>query len=152
TVVDFELQEDWNGLPSGRVVAGGRATLSAVGVPAWATVTFDSPPVLDANPYWLAAHATQGSAVWLTQPDEAELRALRANGVGGWDAIGAPNGRRAVHRFYSRVPPEDERPGGSVSVAGRPVQGAALNGSSTYDIAAALVAAFAGVASGPVSV
>jgi hypothetical protein len=151
TEVDVEVQEDWNGAPSGRIVAAGRASLHELGGAGWATVFFDDQPVLDANPYWLVLQARQGGAVWLTEPADAALRALRGDATAGWEREQASGGLRALYRVFSRVANGDAQPPTGLTVAGGSVAGTAQNGDRTYDLAAALNAGLAGAAPGLVS-
>ena len=151
TEIAVEIQEDWNDAPSGRVIGGGRASLHEVGETAWATLAFDDPFVLDASPYWLALHATRGSAVWVTEAAEGELRALRGDIDAGWERVQAPDGLRAVYRVLSRAEQEVASSAAGVTVAGSPVAATAQDGQLSYDLAAALNAGLTGAAPGLVS-
>lgn len=67
-----ELQENWNGQPSGRKLAEGKIQLNALGQQTWSIVTLPKPIPLASSPYWLLLKSAKGAALWLTQSGDCE--------------------------------------------------------------------------------
>jgi hypothetical protein len=86
TALAVELREDWQGAPSGRILAVGAIDVPRAAELVWATLLLPADVTLFGQTYWLAARAAKGAAVLLA------------------DAGGKP-----LHRFFTaangQVPP-----------------------------------------------
>jgi hypothetical protein len=76
TSLQVEIQEDWQGSPSGKRVADGTIFLDRVGAPGWVTLRLPDPITLPTRPHWLIVRAASGRAVWLTHAGSAPLGLL----------------------------------------------------------------------------
>jgi len=80
TQVTVEVQEDWQGAPSGKQLAAGRVVLVDAGVPERVAIFFD-PVVLPAGPVWVVLQAAKGHAVVLATADaSSSTRVVRTPG------------------------------------------------------------------------
>jgi hypothetical protein len=142
TVVSLELQEDFQGSPSGKRLAGGTASLAAPGDAAWATVFFD-PVVLPSGPLWLVLRAAKGDAVWIGAPDEGGSVRVVHTADGAAPIATALPGLRALYEVFSRSGDAAARPATSLSVGGVDVAATRDGATATYDFTSALQAALA---------
>ncbi len=149
TEVAVELQEDWQGAPSGKRLAAGTAALEAPGEAGWATVFFDR-VVIPSGPVWIVLRAAKGEAVWLAAPaDGGGLRVVRApDRAPASETILA--GLRPLYELFSRSGGAAEAPASVLEVGGTSVPAVRDGDRSTYDIRAALQAALAASATGAV--
>ena len=76
TSVLVEIQEDWQGSPSGKRVAAGTIAVDRVGAPGWVSLQLPDPITLPTRPHWLMVRAASGQAVWLTHAGSAPLGLL----------------------------------------------------------------------------
>jgi len=139
TEVAIELQEDWQGSPSGKRLAAGTATVAQPGLVERATVFFDG-VVLASGLVWLVLRAAKGEAVWLAAPAE----------TGGLRVVRTADGETATETVLPRLAPRFElftrsgdaagRSGTALAVGATPVAAQQDGERSTYDIAAALQA------------
>jgi hypothetical protein len=139
TEVAIELQEDWQGSPSGKMLAAGTATVAQPGVVERTTVFFDG-VVLASGLVWLVLRAAKGEAVWLATPVETgALRAVRtADGETATENV-LP-GLVPVLEIFTRSGDAAGRSGTALAVGAIPVTAQQDGERSTYDIAAALQA------------
>jgi hypothetical protein len=139
TEVAIELQEDWQGSPSGKRLAAGTATVAQPGVVERATVFFDA-VVLASGLVWLVLRAAKGEAVWLAAPDETgALRTVRtADGETATENV-LP-GLVPLFQVFTRSGDAAGRSGTALAVGAIPVTAQQDGEQSTYDIAAALQA------------
>jgi hypothetical protein len=124
TRLSVQLEEDYQGAPSGRKLAAATVDLSEPGRRAWATLLFDAPTVITTDPHWLIATVARGAAVWLVARDESTVALFEQpaapNDRGGLLARGALPGCHTLYRFLSRTEPSREQsvdPGCAVSIA-----------------------------------
>jgi hypothetical protein len=130
-----ELREDHSGTPKGRKLAEANFVVEGLGVRTWATVRFESPIALQAQPHWVVLAARSGSSVWLGEPDAGEVQVLERSGEAPRDAI---RGVAPIHRILSRSPELAAEPAVAVTIAGEPTTTTAAGESRTYDLTAAL--------------
>ncbi len=90
TELMVELQEDWDGEPSGRKLATGMVAIQRAGRRGWFTLLFPEAIVLTTQPHWLLLRASSGSAVWLAQPGTPGVRVLHEGGAirPAWQGFG----------------------------------------------------------------
>lgn len=99
-----ELQEDWNGIPSGKKLAQASILLADVGKPSFVRVDFHEKLTLYTQDYWILAKTAKGSALWITRPKtETTVKVFRASGeqtpVGYYTEI---EGVKTFYTFFSR--------------------------------------------------
>ena len=68
TTLGVELQEDWQGAPSGRLLAEGSIDLGAPGDRVLATTRFRELALAADKAYWVVVTPAAGGAVWLARP------------------------------------------------------------------------------------
>ena len=102
TELRVALQEDWDGAPSGNVLAAAQLTIDEAGGMGYYRVDFGLRLALFPQPYWIVVATAKGAGVWLGRP-EAEGRALllppAANGGGLLPS--ALTGIQPGHRFFA---------------------------------------------------
>jgi hypothetical protein len=103
THLAVELQSDWQGLPSGKRIAGGGASLTRVGEMQWAIVSLKDPALLPGEAFWILTTASKGAAVWLVEAGDDPLRLLE-NPSGAWNEASRLDGQRALYRL---LPPSE---------------------------------------------
>jgi hypothetical protein len=130
-----ELREDHSGTPKGRKLAEATFAVEGLGVRTWATVRFESPIALQAQPHWVVLAARSGSSVWLGEPAAGDVHVLERSGEAPRDAI---RGVAPIHRILSRSPELAAEPAVAVTIAGEPTTMTAAGESRTYDLTAAL--------------
>jgi len=102
TTLSADLQEDWQGIPSGRSLGGGEVTLTRIGEAVWAIVTLPKPVVLPTMPHWIIVRAGDGSGVWLAQPSEDTVGLFEQRGERTvWSPTSALDGLRARYRLLT---------------------------------------------------
>ena len=137
TEVSVELQEDFQGAPSGKRLAAGTAKLAVPGAVEHATVFFD-PIVLPAGTVWLALRAARGEAVWLAAPAEADgLRVRRTTDGGGTTETVLP-GLAPDFALFSRSGDATGAAATSLAVGATTVAARRDGSRSTFDLAGAL--------------
>lgn len=136
TKLAVELQEDWQGSPSGKKLAAGVVVLPEAGVSQRASVFFD-PVVLPAGTVWVVLQASRGHAVWLATADEsASVRVVRTPG-----AESVFPGISVSVELFTRSGAAAGAPATTLAVGAATVT---PDDGGTYDIAAALTAAGGG--------
>lgn len=153
--LQVELQDDWEGQPSGKTLAGGAIPLGQAGRWQWGALQFSTPVVLPARSHWLLAKATKGAAVWLATGADASVRAFETGMADGANGLRALAGTDALYRFYSRSKQAQTEPPAGYNLAGHPLveaQAAAETqtpaGTRVLDLTAALSAHLAGAPKG----
>jgi hypothetical protein len=103
TEIIVELQEDYQGRPSGKSLAGGSIAIPRIGRPDWVTLLFRDPVVLPSQPHWVLLKAARGQAVWLAQEGSEPVRVLEiATARGTTSEISVLDNLQALHLFLSR--------------------------------------------------
>jgi hypothetical protein len=117
----LELQEDHQGLPSGKRLAGATLALPAAGERLWATARFAAGLALPPQPHWLLLKAAQGQAVWLAEAADGEaLEGLeRSDPTSAWRRLRTAAGLQPRLRWLLRDTPA--APVLGVAVGDRPV-------------------------------
>jgi hypothetical protein len=139
-----ELHEDWQGQPSGKVLASGTVTGEQIGSPSWLTLRFSDTVILSTDPYWLVTRATSGRAVWLAQPAETTIQVMTRQSEGGvWSPLSALEGLQAAFRFIAQSEGGlQTQPATAFYAHGQTLNGTSQeDGSKLYNLAAALNAA-----------
>jgi hypothetical protein len=157
-----EVQADWNGAPSGAVLAAGRLVVGDAGRRRWATLVLPHPVALTPTPVWVLVTAPTGRGVWLAEPGPDPVRVFdRSDGPRKLLPRSAIPGLSPLLVFLAPATAAGSAPplavtvdgvevGSFVPPAAPPVQLAA--GRVWYDPAAALHAALAGLPSSPATV
>lgn len=102
TALRIDLQEDWQGIPSGRSLGGGDVTLTRIGEAVWASVTLPKPVLLSTMPHWIVVRASDGGGVWLAQPGEDTVGLFEQRGERAvWSPASALDGLRARYRLLT---------------------------------------------------
>lgn len=111
TELTLELQEDWQGQPSGKILAEALLKLDKISSPAWLTLLFQQPVIMSTAPHWLVLRAASGSAIWLAESDSAASITVmeRLNGSNGTPSS-TLEGLRATYQFLTRTQPSQEAP------------------------------------------
>lgn len=102
TELSVEVQEEWQGQPSGRKLVEGAIELARVGRRAWAVLELAKAIVLPAQPHWLLVKATRGHAIWLAEAGDGPIRVLDRASGGNWVERSTLDGFRALYRFFSQ--------------------------------------------------
>ena len=139
TEVSIELQEDFQGSPSGKRLAAGTAALPTPGAVEQATVFFD-PVVLAAGAVWLVLRAAKGEAVWLAAPSSGGSLRVRRTADGDTATETALPDLAPVCELFSRSGAAVGAPASSLAVGTTVVAPQRDGDRSTYDLAAALQA------------
>ena len=123
TQLSMELQENWQGRPSGKKLAEGTLSIAQAGRSVWATGMLSEPVTLSSKPYWLLVKATRGHALWLAESDTTSMHVLeRSTEEAVWKEASAVPGLRALFQLLSRSGGAEEQPPIVVSAAGTPVE------------------------------
>lgn len=102
TTLTVDLQEDWQGIPSGRSLGGSAVTLTRIGEAVWAIVTLPELVVLPTMPHWIVVRAGTGSGVWLALPSEDTVGLFEQRGERTvWSPASALDGLRARYRLLT---------------------------------------------------
>ncbi len=136
TALSVELQEDWQGSPSGKVLASGTLMFSRTGSTALDVVYFAQPVILSTLPCWIVVRATAGQAVWIAQSGSGLSVFDQANGT--LSRHSSLDGLGAVYQWLTRSGANE------TSAAGLRIGAQTLVGvvqedqSKRYDLATAL--------------
>ncbi|MCP4341029.1 MAG: hypothetical protein GY799_19615 [Desulfobulbaceae bacterium] len=105
-----ELQEEWNGQPSGKKLAEGKIQLNVLGQRTWSTNNLPTSISLATSPYWLLLKSTKGAALWLTRSTDGEpvqvLQAAKAQAP--LVKITAISGVEALYVFFTCCPQSEQ--------------------------------------------
>jgi hypothetical protein len=101
TELAVEVQDDWQGQPAGKCLAGGKISLDEPGQPAWALLRFSAALILPGIKHWVVVKASKGAAVWLTQAGAGDaIQVLERRDTNGpWKEVSALTGHAALCRF-----------------------------------------------------
>jgi hypothetical protein len=133
-----ELQDDWQGAPSGRKLAGGSVAVPDPGRAAWATLLTGDSTVLQPQAYWLVVKAAHGEAVWLSDAAAGDVRVLtRTDANAPWGGEGALRGRALLYRLVARGGRVAAAPATRIAVGDGPAPTLVdeQDGRKTYDVA-----------------
>ncbi len=111
--ISVELQEDWQGLPSGKKIAAGAAVLPQAGRAQWAIISFPQPVAAPVLPYWILVSASAGAAVWLTATGSQPVSLLRQTSSGWFEVEKIQGNTALVHLLSAQFAPS----GNGVSAA-----------------------------------
>jgi len=133
-----ELQEDWEGRPSGRKLAAAALTLDEAGRRDWISFLFPEAVTLFSEPYWLLIGTASGQVVWLAETGDKDVTVLDR-------PTNAPvesktiKGLNTMYGLLARDRQTQERQPASLAVGELTVAGTAgLDNVRTYDIASAI--------------
>jgi hypothetical protein len=97
-----ELQEDWNGSPSGKALAAAQLTIDEAGVMGHYRVDFGLRLALFPQPYWVVVATAKGAGVWLGRPEPAGRALLLPPAASGGGLLpSALAGIQPGHRFFA---------------------------------------------------
>jgi hypothetical protein len=133
-----ELQDDWQGAPSGRKLAGGSVAVPDPGRAAWTTLLTGDSPVLQPQSYWLVVKAASGEAVWLGDDASGDAHVLtRADANAPWGGESVLRGRALLHRLVARGGRVADTPATRLAVGEGPLPTLVdeQDGRKTYDVA-----------------
>lgn len=139
----FEIQEDFNGRPSGQKLAEGKIRLNQVGRPGWVTQLFTQPVILPSQPHWLLIKAAVGQAIWLTKTGNNPLLVLEGiNDAEASAEVGRLGGVEALYQLFSKTNGATEKPPSALSIGAQVVEAIAdsaeQKGSRVFDVTSAL--------------
>jgi hypothetical protein len=145
TTLRVELQEDWQGAPSGRTLVEGSIDLGAPGERVLSTARFPELPLAADKAYWIVATVAAGEAVWLARPvddDGAQMLVFDRAASSHEAPTSAMTGLEPVARLFLAergvaAPGEPPRPPLTVSVGGVPLATPPdVDGVRSFDLAA----------------
>ena len=154
TEISLQLQTDWQGLPSGKIVASCATTLKEAGRMQWTIMSFKDTVALPTGAFWILVSAAKGEAVWLVEPGDNPPGLLQFE-AGVWTQATRLRGFTALYRLLQ--PPAIGSVSGSQSaspavqliIGPQQVNGAVQSdGSRVFDIASATNAFLAAVRAG----
>jgi len=97
-----ELQEDWNGSPSGKALAAAQLTIDEAAVMGYYRVDFGLRLALFPQPYWVVVATAKGAGVWLGRPEAAGRVLLLPPAADRSGRLpGALTGIQPGHRFFA---------------------------------------------------
>ncbi len=138
TQVLVELQEDWEGQPSGRKLAAAALALDRAGRRDRVTLRFPEAVTLFSETYWLLIGTASGQAVWLADAGDGDVKVLDRT-------AGAPveskslDGLNTVYGLLARDIQTQEQQPASLSVGAMTVSGATgQDNVRTYDMTPAV--------------
>lgn len=133
-----ELQEDWNGRPSGKKLAAAALTLNQAGRRDWVTLLFPEAVTLFSELYWLLIGTASGRAVWLAETGDGDVKVLDRTADAPVE-LKALDGLKTMYALLARDRQTREQQPASLGVGERAVAGTAgQNNVRTYDLAFAL--------------
>jgi hypothetical protein len=117
TQVTLELQEDWQGRPSGKKLAEAEVDLTRAGEPSWYFVDLDSAVVLDSAVYWLVLKCAKGSAVWLAEAGDGKADVfVKPPETERWKKRHGLTGYGPMYRFLTNIASDEPEPAVSLYV------------------------------------
>lgn len=101
-----ELQEDWNGQPSGKKLAEAQIHLSILGERTWSRIPLRDSIPLATQPYWILLKSAKGTALWFTRSGDFEpVQVLKAaQEKAPLTKITAINGVDTYYKLFSCCP------------------------------------------------
>jgi hypothetical protein len=131
-----ELQEDSDGLPSGKKLATASLKLDQPGRRDRVALSFPEVVTLFSERYWLLLGTASGEAIWLAESGKGDLKVLDRP----TDGLRALDGLVATQQLLVRDGQKQEQQPASLAVGGNTVVGTAgQDNVRTYDLAAAIV-------------
>jgi len=135
TRVLVELQEDSDGLPSGKKLATASLSLDQPGRRDRVALPFPEVVTLFSERYWLLLGTASGQAIWLADSGDGDLKVLDRT-TGGSKAI---DGLVATQQLLVRDGQTQEQQPASLAVGGNTVVGTAgQDNARTYDLSSAI--------------
>ena len=153
TEISLQVQTDWQGLPSGKTVAGGTTTLKEAGAVEWAILSFKDTLALPTGPCWVLVSASKGAAIWLVETGDNPACLLQLE-QGSWSEVSRLQGYTALYRPHapadgSSAGQSSAPPALQLTIGEQPVDGALQpDGSRIFAIASAVNAFLAAVRAG----
>lgn len=142
TELALELQEDWNGQPSGKKLCAGTIKLNRPGQHIWATLLFPNSVAIPPQPHWLMLKTTSGRALWLTKAGAASILRLEKSGdKTAWTQVRLiPNVESMYHLLLQNndAPANGAQQSHTLAVGNHVVASTGANDKKTFDLAAAL--------------
>ena len=139
TEVLVEIQEDWQGRPSGRKLASGTIAVPNPGVRRWAALRFADSLTLPAQPHWILVQAASGQALWLTDEGDRAARVLEPSSqTATWIERSVFAGRQALSLVMTRGNVTGSLEPVRLTVGSQTVAAAHEDNRKVYDLASAL--------------
>ena len=136
TRVLVELQEDWEGRPSGKKLAAASLTLDRAGRRDRVTFSFPEAVTLFSEQYWLLLGTATGQAIWLADTGDGNLIALDGTTGGPSKAL---DGLVATQELLVRDGQTQGQQPAACSVGNTTVAGiAGQDDTRTYDLSSAV--------------
>jgi hypothetical protein len=134
----IELQEDWEGRPSGKKLAAVEITLDRAGQRDWLTLLFPKAVTLFTERYWILLGTARGQVIWLADSEDGDVKVLDRT-AGELVESKAIGGLKTMYALFARDKQTREQQPASLGVGGRTVAGIAGQGNvRTYDLASAI--------------
>ncbi len=124
TELSVTLQEDWQGIPSGKILGEGVIRLPQAGKPGWKSLKFTDSTILSSQlRYWIVVKAVSGQAIWITKPGDAAIKILEQPGNnGGWKEKKIHAEIQALLALISRSNREENQPPLTLSIQENVIQ------------------------------
>jgi hypothetical protein len=133
-----ELQEDWDGRPSGKRLAAGALTLDQAGRRDWVTLLFPEAVTLFSKLYWILIGTASGQAVWLANAGDGDVKVLDRTTDAPVESK-ALDGLKTMYALLARDRQTREQQPTSLGVGERTMAGIARKDNvRTYDLAFAI--------------
>lgn len=130
-----ELQEDWDGRPSGKKLAAAALTLDQAGRRDWITLLFPEAVTLFSELYWILIGTASGRAVWLADTGDGDVKVLDRTADVPVE-LKALDGLKTMYALLARDRQTREQQPASLGVGERTVAGTAKQDDvRTYDLA-----------------
>ena len=103
TILLVEIQEDWQGKPSGKKLSEGMIILTKVAQRRWFSLLLSETITLSSQPYWILMKAVQGCAVWFVQPSQHPVHVMeQSSRTATWIEHSVLNGHEGLYQFFSQ--------------------------------------------------
>jgi hypothetical protein len=135
-----ELQEEWNGIPSGKTLYKGTLQLEGIGTRSWLSLGFAKPVTISTDGHWILVTAASGNAVWLSTPASGSMGIFkRTSDKSTFKEINKIDNSQALHRFFSGNTDNNAQPPCIVSIGESKVACASNDGGKkAFDLSSAL--------------
>jgi hypothetical protein len=134
----IELQEDWEGRPSGKKLAEAEITLDVAGRREWVALLFPEAVSLFTERYWLLVGTASGEAVWLADTGDGDVKVLDRTADAPVESKEL-SGLKTMYALLARDRQTREQQPASLGVGEHTVAGTAgQENVRTYDLASAI--------------